>query len=272
MVTHVKVLGVLYIALSAIGLSAALFLMLAVGTASSIVGVSADPGDAAVALPIIGLAGSALVIFLLANTMPQEALVYPLYYMSKEVHLYDTRVVVIIIFAVIQSAFGTYLLSSVLSAFPREILEAAQPGQRLGDLAAGLVQDLGEVLRLRHRGLDLVEAEVVGDLLGEVDDVVERRGEQDDVLTVDRRHERVVEPVDQVMGDPVAVLLADQDVAREVLLLGVAAQHLVEQVGSAHDVGGGFLEEVEELAVLRHEHLGKTGHGRHHADAGVPMM
>jgi raffinose/stachyose/melibiose transport system permease protein len=67
-----------------------------------------------------------LVIFLLANTMPQEALVYPLYYMSKEVHLYDTRVVVIIIFAVIQSAFGTYLLSSVLSAFPREILEAAQ--------------------------------------------------------------------------------------------------------------------------------------------------
>jgi hypothetical protein len=69
-VTHVKVLGVLYIALSAIGLSAALFLMLAVGTASSIVGVAADPGDAAVALPIIGLAGSALVIFLLALSLP----------------------------------------------------------------------------------------------------------------------------------------------------------------------------------------------------------
>jgi hypothetical protein len=70
MATHVKVLGVLYIALSAIGLSAALFLMLAVGTASSIVGVAADPGDAAVALPIIGLAGSALVIFLLALSLP----------------------------------------------------------------------------------------------------------------------------------------------------------------------------------------------------------
>lgn len=70
MATHVKVLGVLYIALSGMALSVALFLMFAVGTASSIVGLSADPGDAAVALPIIGLAGSALVIFLLALALP----------------------------------------------------------------------------------------------------------------------------------------------------------------------------------------------------------
>jgi hypothetical protein len=70
MTTHVKVLGVLYIALSAIGVATALFLMLAVGTASSIVGLNADPGDAAVALPIIGIAGTALVIFLLAVSLP----------------------------------------------------------------------------------------------------------------------------------------------------------------------------------------------------------
>jgi hypothetical protein len=68
--THVKVLGVLYIALSAIGVAAALFLMLALGTASSIVGLNAEPADAAVALPIIGIAGSALVIFLLALSLP----------------------------------------------------------------------------------------------------------------------------------------------------------------------------------------------------------
>ena len=67
-----------------------------------------------------------LVVFLLANTLPQEALVYPLYFLSKQVHLYDTRIVVILIFTVIQSAFGTYLLSSVYAAFPREILEAAE--------------------------------------------------------------------------------------------------------------------------------------------------
>jgi raffinose/stachyose/melibiose transport system permease protein len=69
---------------------------------------------------------SIMVIFLLANTMPQEVLVYPLYFFSKKVGLYDTRLSVIIIFTAIQSAFGTYLLSSVLSAFPREILEAAR--------------------------------------------------------------------------------------------------------------------------------------------------
>jgi raffinose/stachyose/melibiose transport system permease protein len=66
-----------------------------------------------------------LVVFLVANTLPQEALVYPLYYLSKEAGLYDTQLAVILIFTVIQSAFGTYLLSSVLGAFPKEILEAA---------------------------------------------------------------------------------------------------------------------------------------------------
>jgi len=69
MTTHVKVLGVLYIALSSLTLCAALFLALAVGTASGIVAANAD-ADAAVALPIIGMAGSALVIFLVAISLP----------------------------------------------------------------------------------------------------------------------------------------------------------------------------------------------------------
>ncbi len=66
-----------------------------------------------------------IVLFLLANMLPQEALLYPLYYMFKQVGLYDNVWSVIIIFTVIQSAFGTYLLSSVYGTFPREILEAA---------------------------------------------------------------------------------------------------------------------------------------------------
>ncbi|WP_130494153.1 carbohydrate ABC transporter permease [Motilibacter rhizosphaerae] len=67
-----------------------------------------------------------LVLFMVANTLPQEALAYPLYYFSKQLGLYDSRISVIIVFSVIQSAFGTYLLSSVFSQFPREILEAAR--------------------------------------------------------------------------------------------------------------------------------------------------
>ncbi|MFB4314725.1 carbohydrate ABC transporter permease [Actinomadura sp. 21ATH] len=67
-----------------------------------------------------------LVVLLLANTLPQEALVYPLYHLAKQAGLYDTRLAVVIVFTVIQSAFGTYLLASVLSAFPRPLLEAAR--------------------------------------------------------------------------------------------------------------------------------------------------
>ncbi|WP_213450282.1 carbohydrate ABC transporter permease [Rhizomonospora bruguierae] len=67
-----------------------------------------------------------LVFFLLANLLPQEALAYPLYYLSKEVGLYNGRLVLVIIFTAIQSAFGTYLLSSVYASFPRELLEAAE--------------------------------------------------------------------------------------------------------------------------------------------------
>ncbi|MBO2448850.1 carbohydrate ABC transporter permease [Actinomadura barringtoniae] len=67
-----------------------------------------------------------LAVLLLANTLPQESLVYPLYFMAKKVGLYDTRLSVIIVYTVIQSAFGTYLLSSVLSTFPRPLLEAAR--------------------------------------------------------------------------------------------------------------------------------------------------
>jgi len=70
METHVKVLGVLYLALSAFGLLAAVFFMLAVGVAGGIVGTSADPHDAAIALPIIGLAGTTLVTFLLIVSLP----------------------------------------------------------------------------------------------------------------------------------------------------------------------------------------------------------
>jgi raffinose/stachyose/melibiose transport system permease protein len=66
-----------------------------------------------------------LVFFLLINVVPQEGLVYPLYYMAKQVNLYDSKTAVIIIFTVVQSAFGTYLLTSVLAAFPRELIEAA---------------------------------------------------------------------------------------------------------------------------------------------------
>ncbi len=70
--------------------------------------------------------GPILVILLLGIMVPQESIVYPLYYMAKATGLYDTQLAVIVVFSVIQSAFGTYLLSAVLSNFPKEIIEAAE--------------------------------------------------------------------------------------------------------------------------------------------------
>ncbi len=66
-----------------------------------------------------------LVLFMLANTLPQEALAYPMYYFAKLLKIYDNQLSIILIFSVIQSAFGTYLLSSVFNAFPKEMIEAA---------------------------------------------------------------------------------------------------------------------------------------------------
>ena len=68
--THVKVLGVLYIALSALSLLAALIIMVTLGGAAGIVGVAAPPDEAAIALPIIGITGLALVVLLLIIGLP----------------------------------------------------------------------------------------------------------------------------------------------------------------------------------------------------------
>ncbi|MFE5310958.1 carbohydrate ABC transporter permease [Isoptericola sp. NPDC056578] len=66
-----------------------------------------------------------VLLFLLANMLPQEALIYPLFDMARQVGLSNSPWSVIIIFTVIQSAFGTYLLASVLGTFPPALLEAA---------------------------------------------------------------------------------------------------------------------------------------------------
>ena len=68
--THVKIVGVLYIVFGALGTLGALALMLVFGGAATAVGTTAEPGDAAIALPIIGLAGAGLVTFLLVLSLP----------------------------------------------------------------------------------------------------------------------------------------------------------------------------------------------------------
>jgi hypothetical protein len=69
METHVKVLGGLHVVLGILGLLTATLLGMAFGGAAGIVGASGEPG-AEVALPIIGITGTALVVFVTALSLP----------------------------------------------------------------------------------------------------------------------------------------------------------------------------------------------------------
>jgi len=68
---HVKVLGVLYIVLGALGIVAALVCLLIFGGVAGIVAVAAqEEPDARIAVPIVGAIGVGLFLFLLAVSLP----------------------------------------------------------------------------------------------------------------------------------------------------------------------------------------------------------
>ena len=78
MQTHVKVLGVVYLAFGGLMLLRALFLLVMMGGVAGIVGASADADDAAIAIPVLGLAGTALALFLGVFSLPSLATGYGL--------------------------------------------------------------------------------------------------------------------------------------------------------------------------------------------------
>jgi hypothetical protein len=69
METHLKVVAVLHMAFGAIGLVTAAILMLLVGGAAGIVGASGEP-DAVAAVPIIGIAGTFVVMVVGVLSLP----------------------------------------------------------------------------------------------------------------------------------------------------------------------------------------------------------
>ena len=105
METHVKVLGILNIVFGAFGLCGALMLMLVFGTAAGAVGISGDP-DAAVALPILGLTGMALVIFAVVTSLPAVLIGYGLFRLRPWARIAG---IVLSIVSLIVFPFGTVL-------------------------------------------------------------------------------------------------------------------------------------------------------------------
>jgi hypothetical protein len=74
-----------------------------------------------------------------------------------------------------------------------------------------------------------------------------------DVLAVDGRHERRVEPLDDVVGDPVPLLLGLEDVPREAAVVGPPVEHVAQQFCGPQGVLTALGEEAEEDAVLGNE-------------------
>jgi hypothetical protein len=68
--THVRVLGVLYVTLGILGLIVVCLMMIGFGGAAGIISASADPDEAALAIPILSLVSTFLATFLIAFSIP----------------------------------------------------------------------------------------------------------------------------------------------------------------------------------------------------------
>ena len=126
-----------------------------------------------------------------------------------------------------------------------------RPRRLRRDLLGGGDEHLGHRLRLLHRRLDGVERELVRGLLGEVDDVVERARQRVHVGRVQVRAPAPAlrQPVQDVVDDPVALLLAQQDVALQAGLLREVRQQVAQQQRRALHVAPGLLKERQQFGV-----------------------
>jgi hypothetical protein len=124
--THVKVLGVLYLAVGACMLLLALFLALTMGSVTGIVGATAEPQDAAIAIPILGLAGMALVTMFGVFSLPSLITGYGLLYFKSW-----ARIVGIVLSAVslinfpLGTAVGVYGLWVLLNKETERLFDVA---------------------------------------------------------------------------------------------------------------------------------------------------
>ena len=70
MYTHVKTLGILHIVFGSLGVLLGIAAMLVFGGIAGIIGINDQSGDAAVAVPIIGLVGTAIFLISLLLSLP----------------------------------------------------------------------------------------------------------------------------------------------------------------------------------------------------------
>ena len=97
--------------------------------------------------------------------------------------------------------------------------------------------------------VDPVEHHGVGRLLDVVEDLVHGRHEVVDVLAVDRRDERLVEALDDVVEDLVADVLVLEDRGADRLGVVVVVHELDQQLRRLVEVGREVREQAEVVAA-----------------------
>src|SRR5437773_1127786 len=141
-----------------------------------------------------------------------------------------------------------------LGAMRLELGETFEVLERGRDLDSCFSQGLAHLLRRVGDRLDAVEIDFVRGLLRQVDDIVEARREEEDVLRLERCRKRVVDEVVDLMGRVVAIVL-------EIAQAGVAAppleQRLAELAQRFADDGALLVEELEQPAP---EGYGRESH------------
>src|SRR5437773_4862234 len=135
------------------------------------------------------------------------------------------------------------------------VAEALEPLDRLLELRRRPRDHLALRPRSRPDLGDPVADDVARGLVDVVADVVERASEPVHVVTVERRHERPVQQVDDLVREAVALVLELLDVADQVggLSIGLAAEEIDEQPGDRDSVRRRLVVELEELLPLRNE-------------------
>ena len=98
-----------------------------------------------------------------------------------------------------------------------------------------------------HR-VDAVERDQRGRVVDGVHDVVERTRQRVDVLAVDRRDEGLVQPLDDLVRQEVALVLDFLDLVRLVGDRRIDGEHLFEQARARAELVGHHHEVVVELS------------------------
>ena len=118
------------------------------------------------------------------------------------------------------------------------------------ELVGGREDDARQFAGVRADRVDLIEPQDRRGIVNRVDHVVERPREGVDVFAVERRHEGLVEPLDDFVGNEVALVLDFLDLVRLVPKRLRGGEHFLQQGGAVLDLLRHSDEIVEEPLFL----------------------